>query len=101
LVIPFIRKFAAKENHTVVEVGIMKTILGITVYSVAWFALLAGMLFLGLQSQSLADVFTLGGTFGHIESGYESFFTFAVPLLFVLILGGTAIGMIATFKEAE
>lgn len=79
----------------------MKTILGISVYSVAWFLLLAGMLFLGLQSQSLVDVFTLGGTFGHSGSGYETFFTFVVPLFFVLLLGGSAIGMIVTSKEAE
>lgn len=79
----------------------MKTILGVTVYSVAWFALLIGILVLGFQSQSLVDAFTLGGTFGHFESVHEIIFTFVVPLIFVFILGGTAIGMIATFKEAE
>lgn len=79
----------------------MKTILGISVYSVAWLGLLVGMLVIGFQSQSLFDVFTLGGTFGHFDSAYEIIYTFVVPLIFVLTLGGTAIGIIATFKEAE
>ncbi|NRD79973.1 hypothetical protein HPT25_21800 [Bacillus sp. BRMEA1] len=79
----------------------MKTIIGISVYSLAWFGLLVGMLVLGLQSQSLVDVFTLGGTFGQFESVHDTIFTFVVPLIFVLTLGGTAIGIIATFKEDE
>lgn len=79
----------------------MKTILGIAAYCVAWMMLLVGIVILGLQGQSLVDVFTLDGTFGHFESAYDIIYTFVVPLAIVFLLGGTAIGMIATFKEAE
>lgn len=79
----------------------MKTIIGLTISFVAWFGLLVGILVLGFQSQSLADVFMLSGTFGNFEAMHEIMFTFLVPLVLVLVLGGTAIGVFTRFKEAE
>lgn len=79
----------------------MKTIFGISVIGVAWLGLLAGMLVIGLQSDTLVDAFTLGGTFGHFESVNEIILTFVVPIFCVLALGGTAIGVILKFSEAE
>jgi hypothetical protein len=61
----------------------MKTIFGLSTFSIVSAWLLVWILVLGFQTRSLVDLVTLGGRFGPFESGFDLFLTFAIPAVLV------------------